>query len=91
MELITAAEFSAREIERERRELKGIRSTKGYLILTWGGYEYDIEWDRIDSPGKLLGWIHHLCEKNWMDTYRMFLLIEHVGRHCGFKPWELGA
>jgi len=35
------------------------------LDIWWGGYEYWIQCDRLDTPEKFLTWIIHLTEKNW--------------------------
>lgn len=42
-----------------------------------GGVEpYWIPWARCDSSAKLLGWIIHLCEKNWITNKHIAELIE---------------
>ena len=37
---------------------------------------YWINWDRIDSPEKLLGWIAHMVEKSWFTWQHTIALIE---------------
>ena len=39
------------------------------------GAGYTIPLERCDTSEKLLGWISHLCEKNWMDRLRFRAFI----------------
>ena len=39
------------------------------------GYIYDIEYSRIDSPEKLIGWISHLCRKSWFSKDHILQII----------------
>jgi len=57
------------------------------INIKWGGYEYFIDYDRIDSPEKLVGWIEQLAAKTWRDTSpkRIVYLIRAVRSHFG---WE---
>ena len=45
---------------------------------------YDIELDRIDSKGKLLNWVLHLTDKDWMTNEIMSEIILAVDEHCGW-------
>lgn len=57
------------------------------IDIWWGGYEYWIDLDRIDTPVKLLEWIQHLSEKSnevWdkgMTVRRVAYLIRCLGQH----------
>lgn len=45
------------------------------------GEGYCIHWERIDSEHKLLAWINHLTEKNWVTRQHINELIEVVRYH----------
>ncbi len=50
------------------------------------GGEYDFRTSRIDSPLKLLNWVHHLNGKVWFDRDTSGELIYKVCKHFG---WDL--
>ena len=54
------------------------------------GDSYDFKTNRIDTPEKLVAWIHHLTEKCWFDRVTCRQLIDAVCYHFGWKPhkWE---
>ncbi len=66
-------------------DLKGIWGSKSHVTINWGGYEYDIAWNRINSQEDLLSWVHHLAEKSWMNGVRISILIEFVMKERGWK------
>jgi hypothetical protein len=37
--------------------------------------EYEIEYDRMDSPAKVLGWIRQLADKKWVTCEHIAELI----------------
>lgn len=39
-----------------------------YVEVRPGGYEYEIDLERCQSPGACLDWFHQLNEKNWGKT-----------------------
>ena len=43
-----------------------ITVSEKHITLTGGGYPYNIELNRCDTPEKLLGWIMHLAGKTWI-------------------------
>lgn len=53
-----------------------------------GGFDYDIEWHRIDSHQKLVGWILHLTEKTWWKKEHSVGLILVTQDHFG---WPAGG
>ena len=55
-----------------------------YLILKLA-YEYPIEAKRINTEVKLLWWIRHLSEKNWMTADSIAILFDVVSKKNGFK------
>lgn len=66
------AKLDARGIvEDMAAEGKKMRLEEGYIVLSYAGYDYDIELVRADSPGKILGWMEQLAQKNWMTAARL--------------------
>ena len=61
--------------------------SEGYLLIYWGGYEYDIALERIKTPLHLLGIISHISQKTWELTTpeRIADLIDLV---CHEKGWD---
>lgn len=43
--------------------------------INFNNYEYFIEWNRIDQPTKLIDWILHLTEKDWVTNRTIQELI----------------
>ena len=70
----------------EKMLTEGIRVENGYVVLSWGGYEYNIEESRVDTESALLGWVYHLSEKRWMDGGKIRKFIDFV---CGIKGIDL--
>lgn len=60
----------------------------GYLSIFWGGYSYDIEMTRIETPESLLWWVFHIAQKGWehITGDRIAMLIESISCERG---WEL--
>lgn len=52
----------------------------GYVDLYWGGYEYSIEYSRINTPEKLYAWLQHLAGKWNTPAWRFLALIDDCGR-----------
>lgn len=50
---------------------------------------YNIDLARIDSPLKLVGWLHHLSEKVWFDQTYCRQLIQVVCYHFGWDIHKL--
>jgi hypothetical protein len=46
-----------------------------------GGNPYKIEWARLDTPLKVMCWIHHLAGKPWMSPQILKDLIVITMRH----------
>lgn len=49
-------------------------------------YYYEVDLDRIKTTENLLGWVEHLCAKNWMTTE---LMREFVLLVCEIKGWKI--
>jgi hypothetical protein len=54
-------------------------------LLIPGGGTYSIQHSRIDTPEKLIGWIHQLAEKQWVTMDHIYELIE-AARERGVEP-----
>ena len=50
-------------------------------------YPYHIELSRIDTKDKLIEWIHHLSEKNWITPQLIRRIIDLVSKHFGFQVY----
>lgn len=61
-----------------------LSDSKGCSLM-WNKEGYPIAWERLDTKEKLLGWVHHLAEKSWMDTTKLKYFIEFVHAHFGWK------
>ena len=61
---------------------------RDWVTVLWGGYEYDIEMDRIPDPMALLQWVAHLGQKTWpgMTAQEISAFIERI---CERKGWTL--
>lgn len=60
----------------------------GWIVLTWGGYPYEIELSRIKTPKNLLGWVAHFGGKSWaeMTPWKVGRFITTV---CEIKGWSI--
>lgn len=64
-------ELAAQE---EKVWAKKVYISDGYLTIDVE-YPYHIELKRIDAPAKLLAWICHLLEKNWVTRETLFRVV----------------
>lgn len=48
----------------------------GKFIIIDGPYEYDFTIERLKKESDLIGWLHHLSEKNWFTGEMARNLIE---------------
>jgi hypothetical protein len=55
--------------------------------ITLDRNRYFIAWNRIQTKGRLLEWVLHLCGKEWMDTDKIAYFIVTVSRHFGWNPY----
>lgn len=67
----------------------GFTLHKNTLDLWWGGYEYSIDLDEIDSPQKLIRMLAHIGQKTWpgMTPARISTLIQKLDKHFAWKMW----
>ena len=49
-------------------------------------YPYEVDLDSITTKTDLIGWIHHLAQKNWVNGAHIARFIEHV---CTIKQWGI--
>ncbi len=66
-------------------QILDIITTSTGCQLPWCKGGYLIDWDRLDTQEKLLGWVHHLAYKQWMDTAKLKYFTEFVRSHFGWK------
>ena len=45
-----------------------VRTDENGVSVFWGGYEYWIEWSRIDTHKKIVKWLIQLLPKEWEHT-----------------------
>lgn len=50
-----------------------------------GGGEYFIPWMQLNTKAKLLAWVLHLAEKNWVDKEMLMDLMLAADGHWGLK------
>ena len=53
--------------------------------INFNNHEYFIAWNRINKPNKLLDWILHLTEKDWVSVETISQLILVVADKYKFK------
>jgi hypothetical protein len=59
---------------------------EGVCIPWVYGEDVVIEWERMDTPYKLLEWVEHLCGKTGCTPERIAELISLVCEHWG---WDI--
>jgi 5-methylcytosine-specific restriction endonuclease McrA len=59
----------------------------GYLDVYWGGYEYSWALSRLDTPLKLLAFLHHVLGKGWRHatTDRVKRLTDTLSQYFGWN------
>jgi hypothetical protein len=50
----------------------------GMLALRFGGYDYNIPLERIETERDLLAWVRHLSFKHWATAERLRLFMDAV-------------
>lgn len=58
------------------------------MRVYWGGYDYEVDLDRIETPLDVIRSLHHLSGKNWplMTTSQLGALGRKL---CEVKGWPL--
>jgi hypothetical protein len=62
----------------------------GYISTMAGGYPYDIELIRCNTPAKILGWVRHLAKKNWATSGVLLGFIETASHAAGVDCYANG-
>ena len=57
----------------------------GFIILNG---DYDIAIDRTDSHSKIISWVMHLSEKNWVTKEMIASFISLACRKSNLDAWE---
>ena len=84
-----AAEMMRRGEEHDRKMDAVFEFDREVGVLTLKmAYPYHIELSRIPDKAALLGWVVHLCEKDWMKTEHVY---EFITRVCRLKGWQAYA
>lgn len=84
-----ALDFTKPPVEKKRLFYFDRVDGKEWVTVKWGGYDYDIELDRIPDPLALLQWLAHLGEKEWkgMTPDEISAFIQEVARRKGWELW----
>lgn len=72
----TAAELAARP--RPAPVTRYYADSQEVGLVHETGHEYCVPLDRCDTPEKLLGWLRHLSEKNWITPKHLRELLDHA-------------
>jgi hypothetical protein len=75
-------------INQDDPDRKLIEVDRNFVTIKFGGHDYDIELSRIKNQAELLGWVHHLCGKTWMNGHRIILFIDAINKAKGWKVAE---
>ena len=59
----------------------------GSVTVRWGGYDYELYAEQVDTPIKCLGFIAHMGLKTWeeMTAERLAELIERLAKFHGWN------
>ena len=89
VEILTLKEMLTRAEETEQKWAKRVYIEDGYLILNIH-YPYEIELSRINTHAKLLHWMIHLLEKNWVTTEVLYWMVERLCAHFNWDKSRIG-
>ena len=72
----SAVDFCEEYLQGQKELARQIYETKDAIVLNVR-YPYCIDKSQIDIPEKIIRWVIHLSEKNWMtsELIREFILI----------------
>ncbi len=76
---------SVKDLIQEKHNLEKQVYMQGDKIIIDVCYKYPIDVAECGTHERLLGWAHHLCEKNWMSppVLRRFMAL--AARHHGLE------
>jgi hypothetical protein len=86
-DILTVKQCGERWMEREKKLKEQICVEDNCVVFRVRG-EYDIPLSRIDNHTKMVWWVHHLCEKNWITTELICRFIEEVTHALGQKMYN---
>jgi hypothetical protein len=69
----------------------GFSFEKDGVNIHWSGYEYLIDYKRIETPEQCLQWIEHLSAKRWpnMKPFNIYCLISALRSHFNWDHLRL--
>jgi len=71
----------------EKENAKLCKSNDTSVSLYDGGTWYEIDFERCDTHRKLVEWVYHLSEKDWVTGKHIRLFLSHVFvRFPGLNP-----
>lgn len=76
--IISAADAAAEAIAHAQKIGREVYADGGDVVLNVG-YEYRVALDRCNTAPRLLGWILHLADKDWMTNDHLAAFILLVG------------
>ena len=77
------------KVEREKAMVFKKNDTTFFLMNPEKrGHQYWIEFDRIDTPGKILKWVAHLSGKTWVTREMIFHLIDEASKRIGYEVFK---
>lgn len=68
-----------------------IRIEQDQLIIRVDQWDYEIELERLNTPQKILGWVYHLCGKNWVTPSVIEEFIDFATTATGQEQFEVTA
>ncbi|HZU34508.1 MAG TPA: hypothetical protein VFA18_01295 [Gemmataceae bacterium] len=78
-------EMLAKAREQEAKLAERVASDKCGILLDG---HYGISWRRINTPGKIVAWVHHLAGKGWVTAGMLARVMELAGRYHGIDVDE---
>lgn len=73
-----------------QKELERLCRVEDDCIIFDVGDDYNIPFDRCNTPEKILEWVCHLCEKTWITTGLIHGFISLAAHHNKIK-FHVGA
>lgn len=72
---------------RSRKKLAWVDADGDVILSGYGSEGYPIRAGRLDSPEKLVEWIMHLSEKNWVTKHHLADLAKAYAKINGLPLW----
>ncbi len=84
--MLELVDWSKVDAEVEALQKKFIYNPKLNTLTLHIRYPYEIDLDRIQNYHDLVGWIHHMAGKIWIERDHIGYLIERI---CQIKEWRI--